>query len=168
MTMKKTVDEIKTRRLTLRGIDLSDTEYIVRWRSDPDAYRFFKFPHAISEEEHINWYNTRYLQNPDRIDLMCTEDTTGERIGVFGLVFEDGHAEVNYLLSPEARHKGYASEAVSALVRYAAESHRCSYVVAEVHKDNKPSVLLAEHLGFKKDHTDGDFVIYRISAGRQQ
>lgn len=158
--MTKIVDQIITKRLLLRGIDETDTEKIVLWRSDPDVYKFFKSPHAITAEEHIAWYSNTYCHDPNRYDWLSIERNTGARIGVFGLVKGKSSAEVNYILSPEAQHKGYASEAIEALIDYAHSKWTIISVKAEIHRDNSPSISLVSRLGFQKKESDGDFDIF--------
>lgn len=152
-------DIIETERLRLRGIDGTDAPLIAAWRGDPAVYRYFKNPRKITEEEHLRWYRERYLPDEAREDRMClTED--GERIGVFGLIREGDEAEVSYLLAPEARGKGYASEAVNGLLRYAKETWGIRRATAEIHKDNGPSLALARRLGFTPAGETGDFIIF--------
>ena len=117
--MASEIDIITTQRLYLRGIDEEDAAWIVKWRSDPEVYRFFKSPHRITLEEHLQWFNNNYKHNSSRYDWMCIEKDSGTRAGVFGLVRESECAEINYILAPEAQHKGYATEAIGALIKYA-------------------------------------------------
>ena len=60
MTNKYT---IKTKRLILREIESGDAETIVRWRSDPKVYQYFRSPHALTMEEHLAWFENGYLGN---------------------------------------------------------------------------------------------------------
>ena len=110
--MARDLDIIQTERLILRGINETDAIKIVEWRSDPEVYRFFKSPHKITVREHVAWYNNSYLPNENRFDWMCIEQSSGKRIGVFGLVRDEDLCEVNYLLASEAQHKGFAAPAV--------------------------------------------------------
>ena len=158
--MAKEVDIIKTGRLTLRGIAEADAEDIVRWRSDSGVFRFFKSPHKLTLEEHINWYRNSYLSNDKRYDWLCIEDISNTPIGVFGLNIENNHAEVNYLLAPEAQHRGYAGEAVKALIQYAKESRGIHVITAEIHVDNHASRKLAEAIGFKLQKIENTFAYY--------
>ena len=162
--MARDPEKIQTDRLTLRGINETDAPEIVEWRSDPDVYRYFKSPHKITVREHFHWYNNSYLFNEDRLDWMCIEKATGKKIGVFGLVREGSVAEVNYLLAPDARHKGYAGESIDRIIRYAREKWRPEKIVAEIHRDNAPSIALAERLGFVPEAARGDFVLYGIGG----
>lgn len=158
--MAKDIDVIESDRLTFRGITEKDAVFIVEWRSDPDVYRYFKNPHKISLEEHLNWYKNSYLNNDSRYDWMCIESDSGERIGIFGIVIDGDTAEVNYLLSPNAQHKGYATEGVMSLAGYSVAKWSVKKFIAEIHKDNAPSIALAERLGFSQIGTNGPFTIY--------
>lgn len=158
--MARDFDIIETKRLLLRGIDESDAELIVQWRSVPTVYQYFKAPHQISIEEHINWYRNRYLENVNRFDWICIEKESGNRIGVFGLCKEGKKVEVNYLLSPEGQHKGYAVEAIRGLIEYASKMWNNKQVLAEIHCENQPSIALVEKLGFELISRSGPFVIY--------
>lgn len=162
--MTRNLDIIQTERLVLRGIDETDAEEIVKWRSDRSVYQYFKAPHAISIEEHLQWYRNRYCISENRFDWMCVAQESGKKIGVFGLVRDGENAEINYLLAPEAQHKGYAGEAVKALVKYAADTWKEKRVIAEIHKDNTSSVALVKKLGFCLQSCEGDFVIYGIEV----
>lgn len=84
--MAKNVAELESERLILRGITEDDAPEIVEWRSDPEAYKFFRSPHRITMDEHLAWFRNRYLSNDDRFDWMCFEKSSGSKIGVFGSV----------------------------------------------------------------------------------
>ncbi|MBR1423118.1 MAG: GNAT family N-acetyltransferase [Ruminococcus sp.] len=162
--MARHVKRIETNRLVLRGINENDTEKIVEWRSDPKVYMYFKAPHRISIKEHLNWFHSVYLENDNRFDWICIEKDSGKRIGVFGLYREEMTAEVNYILAPEARHKGYATESIKCLVDFASKNWNCKYIIAEIHQDNKSSIALVEKLGYKIISCNGSFIVYRIEV----
>lgn len=162
--MAQNIEIIETERLLLRGIDVADAEQIVNWRSKPDVYMYFKSPHQITLDEHLNWYSTSYLSNANRFDWMCVEREKKDRIGVFGLYKDQESAEVNYLLDPRAQHKGYATEAIRALIEYAFEKWGSKRILAEIHKENKASIELVKRLGFRVVSQDNIFVVYGLEA----
>lgn len=162
--MAKEVDTIETDRLILRGINNTDAESIVLWRSNPEVYKYFKSPHRITLEEHLNWYQDRYLENSNRFDWICLNKSTENRLGVFGLIKEKDKAEINYLVSPEGQHKGYALEVIRKLIDYAIKKWNSKQVIAEVHKDNIPSLGLVKKLGFDVVSEDDPFLIYGIEV----
>lgn len=162
--MAQRLDIIETERLIFRGIDESDAKLIVEWRSAPEVYKYFKSPHEITVEEHLNWYNNTYLTNDNRFDWMCIEKKSKNRIGVFGLCKEDDRVEVNYLLIPEVQHKGYATEAIRSLVNYASGNWNIRNIVAEIHEENIPSIKLIEKLGFKVVKKEEQFVTFGLEV----
>ena len=151
----------QTERLILREIEAGDAKEIVAFRGDPDVFRFFKNPHRITEEEHLNWFENSYLSDDERVDFICIRKDTDEKIGVFGFVRTGDSAEVNYLLSKEAQHKGYASEALKGLMKYVSSCGIRKFT-AEIHKENGPSLMLAERLGFKPFSEKVNFVTYEL------
>lgn len=162
--MAQNVDNMETEHLFLRGINETDTDSIVEWRSDSSVYKYFKYPHKISSEEHLDWYRNIYLSNSSRFDWMCYEKKSHRRVGVFGLIRNGDTAEVNYLLAPEAQHKGFASEAVKSLMQYAVQFWHVKSIVAEIHKSNYASISLIKKLDFKLFSTEEQFEEYRIEV----
>lgn len=160
--MTKDLEKIQTERLILRGINESDATEIVEWRSDPEVFKYFKSPYKITIQEHFRWFNNNYLTNEDRMDWMCIEKGIGKKIGVFGVVIDEHTVELNYLLAPDAQHKGYATEAIKAIILNAKEKWPTKKMIAEIHKDNKASFRLIEKHGFKYCTSDGNFVIYAL------
>ncbi len=158
--MAKKVEELQTDRLILRGIREEDAPEIVKWRSDPEVYQYFKNPQKITIESHLNWFHTNYLQSENRFDWMCLEEETGKKVGVFGVVLSNEDVEINYLLASEAQHKGYAREAIGSLITYSHNLFDTKKVFAEIHKDNYPSIALVEKLGFVLTETEANFLIY--------
>ena len=157
--MAKNVAELESERLILRGITEDDAPEIVEWRSDPEAYKFFRSPHRITMNEH--------LSNDKRLDWMCFEKSSGDKIGVFGSVvlrLMVGVVKINYMLKPGSRHKGYASEAVRRIIEYVRSEFHVKRFIAEIHKDNLPSVALVERNGFTLESSSGDFLLY-VSEG---
>lgn len=158
--MAQYLETLETSRLILRGLDETDTENVVKWRSDPEVYLFFKNPHAITKDEHLNWFRNSYLLNSNRCDWMCIEKSTGTKVGVFGLCKDIQVAEINYLLAPGFKHKGFATEAVSALVHYSKERWNSKEMIAEIHKNNLASIIFIERLGFMLKTEHDSFFIY--------
>lgn len=152
-----------TDRLRLYNIDDSDASDIVKWRSNPEVYKYFLTPKPITIEGHLNWYYNSYLKDINRIDWMAY-DQADNRIGVFGIKrnAEDMcMAEVSYILSPEWYGCGYATEAIEKIVCCYREIWSLKCVVAEIHEDNFLSRKFAERLGFKLDSINEHFAIYK-------
>lgn len=150
---------IKTDRLKLREICEADTEKIVAWRSDPEVYKYFRNPHALTEAEHLQWYKNRYIKDNDMISwIACFEK---DSIGVFQAVRRDKEtAEVSYLLDKDYQGKGFAAKAVSAIEKWTYENWDINKLAAEIHIDNERSREFILHMGYKKKSREGNFDIY--------
>lgn len=152
---------IKTERLRLREIRETDTEAIVRLRSDPAVYKFFKAPHRITDNEHMNWFYNTYSCEKNLLCWMCEKDS--EYIGFFGLkIMLQGEAEVSYLLDRIYQHKGYASEAMRAVISWAASEMGIKKYIAIIHKENIGSLHFIESLGFRMEKKRDGFVKYSL------
>lgn len=81
------------------------------------------------------------------------EKETGRWIGRLGPWFPGGESggwpgqEVGWGLIADAQGKGYAAEGASASIDYVFDDLGWDHVIHCIHKDNKPSIRLAERLG---------------------
>jgi RimJ/RimL family protein N-acetyltransferase len=78
----------------------------------------------------------------------------GDLIGLCGLseyVREDGEEvlELQYMLDEKFQRKGYAQEMCRAALAYAAERTDYGEIFVRIHRENRPSLALAEKLGFQ-------------------
>ena len=161
------MNNVSTKRLILREIQACDSEEIVLWRSDSEVYKYFRNSHKITMKEHLEWFENNYKLNDNRIDFICIEKTSGEKIGVFGVVCDPipRSVEVNYLLSEKARHKGYAEEAIKELILFSVNKWSVTEITAEIHKDNIPSISLVERIGFEIKKQNEHFIVYALNVG---
>lgn len=134
----------KSERLCFRGIEEGDACAIVRWRSNPDNYRYFFNSRPITMEEHCAWFK-KYQKDPTRYDFII-EDSNGNAIGTCGLSRITGEGcEVSYMIGEvDARGKGYATEAIRAITDIAFSELGVSHIDARVlaHNDNSSKAAL--------------------------
>lgn len=135
-------------RLTYRGISKMDASDIVRWRSDPDNYTNFFSSHALTMEEHVEWFEG-YMEDETRYDFII-EDEGNKSIGTVSLsnIGQDS-CEVSYMIGEkDARGLGYASEAARAMARIAVEELGVDEVIARIMPHNEASASAARRAGF--------------------
>ena len=154
------MNDMHSDRLSYREINAEDAAQIVKWRSDPEVYKYFTRPCKITVEEHINWFLTSYSSDANRLDFMAL-DSGLSKVGVFGIRRESessDEAEVSYILAPEFYGRGFATEGVKWIMGYCKEHWGISNVIAEIHKENIRSINLAESVGFKESENRGLFI----------
>ncbi len=83
------------------------------------------------------------------------EKATGELAGCTGLWFPEGwpELELGYWLMPNARGKGYATEAALRALKYAYEVLGAKTLVSYIHPENGPSKQVAERIGASHETT---------------
>lgn len=147
--------EIKTDRLLLRLLTLEDFENSAKLQGDPEVRRFFpggvftKEQSFIRIKELITKFETKGIPT-----LVIHIPETGEFVGRcgFGLV-ETGEVEIGYMLHKEYWGKGYATEVVTALLKWAKENISADYIIGFTTFDNLASQRVLQKCGmeFYKD-----------------
>ena len=163
--MNREVKSIESERLILREIKEEDASMIVQWRAVPEVYQYFRYPKAITEEEHLNWYFNNYMQNNNRIDFMAIEKTSRKKAGIFSIMRDVESlscSEIGYLLDKGFQGKGYAQEGVKRLMLFAKENWKCEEALLAVHEENKASQRLASRIGCREKSSEGRFILYHI------
>lgn len=95
---------------------------------------------------------------------LCRELATGEIAGAMQatIVPPQRLSYVAYAIYPAHQRKGYAREAVSAVIGYVRESYAVDRFLAEMDVRNEPSYRLAESLGFKRAETREGEYLYEL------
>jgi RimJ/RimL family protein N-acetyltransferase len=155
--------DAQTSRLQLHPIDVAEGERIVARSPGPaDVWAddfpfdgdvgavdvFLRATAEAGEQQPFGYYRITRLSD-------------GLAIGGIGFKGqpEDGCVEIGYGLAPSARGRGYAAEALVALVAIAAEQG-VSRVIAETAPRNVPSQRTLIRAGFRLVSTDREFHLY--------
>ena len=157
--MKRSKSAMATERMWLREIDETDGDCIVSLRSDEDVYRYFLNPVKLTIQDHLRWYKETYCNDRGRIDWIAVDDENGDFIGVYGAkISGEKGAEISYITAKEQRGRGYAKEAVEAVMNWCEKKWDISLFYVLIHVDNKASISFARQLGFSKNDENGAFV----------
>jgi ribosomal-protein-alanine N-acetyltransferase len=84
--------------------------------------------------------------------------------GFTGPPAADETIEVGYSIVADRRGRGYATEAVRALVEWALRQPDVTAVVAGCASDNTPSIRVLERVGFMRTDPNGDELRWRLEA----
>jgi RimJ/RimL family protein N-acetyltransferase len=73
-----------------------------------------------------------------------------------------GEVTIGYALLDEFQRKGYATEAVGALIDWAFEDPRTRAIVAQTHPHLTPSIRVLEKNGLKLEKQDGELMTFAL------
>ncbi len=134
---------IVTKRLILRETKLEDYQTFIEIYDDEDVR---KYNPPLEEKDALKAYiNTVYpLYDYGLWTVVRKED--GSIIGRAGI--ENGD-ELQYMIKKNERNKGYGSECVAAIIKYAREELQMEDLRAKIHPDNLPSIKLNKKFNFK-------------------
>jgi len=156
-------DTLTTERLVLRRPQLADAEDIfTRYASDPEATRLIGWPRHRSVDD-----TRAYLQSDadawargPAATYLVAERETGTLVGSTGFVFETPYrAMTGYVLARDSWGRGYATEALQAIVR-AARPLGVRRLAALCHRDHRASARVLEKCGFSLEGTLRAYAIF--------
>ncbi|SCX29462.1 hypothetical protein DSM25558_4702 [Agrobacterium sp. DSM 25558] len=162
---------IETPRLLLRSHHVNDfADYATLW-ADPGVVRYIG---GIPQTREQSW--SKLLRSAGHwhhlgFGFMAVEDKeSGRFIGEAGFhearreitPSVEGTLETGWVFFPDVHGKGYAFEAVSALIQWAKVNFPDMRMTSIIHPENGPSLKLAAKLGFvelARTDYNGDIVI---------
>ena len=147
---------LETVRLRLRRLTHDDAEFILRLLNEPSFIQNIG-DRGVRTPDDARSYITNgpvasYEKHGFGLWLVEAKDS-GAAVGICGLLKRDALEDVDlgYALLPEHWSKGYALEAASAVMAYAAGGLGLRRVVAITDVFNQSSVRLLEKLGFRHE-----------------
>lgn len=150
--------QMNTERLLLRKMEAADANELFQIWSDPLVTEFMNienFTSKVQALEMIQLFDQLH-QDQAAIRYSIIELDTGELIGSCGFNFVDhehAKAEVAYDISQKHWRRGFAVEAVSALVQHGFLEMQLNRIEAKVDPNNEPSIRLLERLNFHYEGT---------------
>jgi RimJ/RimL family protein N-acetyltransferase len=148
---------IRADRLLLDELKLKDAHAMYLYRSSPEVMKYQTW-HPASEQEVRAFIRTTNRAGFDTKDswfqLGIYLETSQQLIGDLGIHFlpPDGRQlEIGATISPSHQHKGYATEAVKALLHFVFKDLKKHRVIASVDPKNAASIRLLEKIGMRKE-----------------
>jgi RimJ/RimL family protein N-acetyltransferase len=146
---------VSTARLTLRRATAEDADVVLSYRSSPLVTEWLGEPPDDFHER---------FAAPERLDLLLVVEREGVVIGDVMVKIGDAwappqlaaqakgiQAELGWALRPEETGKGYATEAVEAVLRICFEELGLHRVTADCFVGNAPSYRLMERVGMRRE-----------------
>ena len=149
---------VRTERLSIRPATPADTEATWRFRRLAEVTHWMTAAPSDLEE-----YRARF-EGPGRLAKTLVVELDGVVVGDLMLAVEDAwaqtevadlargvQAELGWCLDPAYAGRGYATEAVRALLRICFEDLGLRRVTANAFADNEPSRRLMERVGMRRE-----------------
>lgn len=171
MRVDTSFEPILTDRLRLRRSVPEDADTISGYRSDAAVSRYQGWERTDIEgvRAEIEAMARRVPGESGWIQLSVEERETGRLVGDVGLSPADGEPgviKIGYTMTPDVQGRGYATEAVGALLAYAFDRLGADVVRAYASADNLPSIRVAEKIGMRlierMERRGGDRVWYVV------
>ena len=160
---------LETERLLLRPIGPGDAELQFRTLNTPAIMGHLGGPLTLEAIAEKHAKSRDLFAREGFSFLFLIERETGELVGHCGLKRVDsqgaknpGDFEIGWIIRDDRWRRGYAFEAVNAVLEWAFETHGAPHVVALTSQRNEPSWRLMERLGMKR-REDLDFDDPRFS-----
>lgn len=151
-----TFQKLETERIVLDEVKMQDAPYVFAALSDPAVTQFYGMEplQSIDEAERVISSFRCGLQEGRviRWGMFCKE--AGRFLGTIGLHQvnrSNRRAEIGYELHPDHWKKGFANEAMGAVLSYCFKELDLLRVGAMVYPENEASASLVEKQGFKKE-----------------
>lgn len=156
---------LETERLILRQIDESDAVLQDRVLNTPAVMKHLGGVKELHEIEAKHAKSMALFAREGFAFLMVIEKATGDLVGTAGIKRVDhpqapniGDHEVGWLIREDRWRRGYAYEAMVAVLDWAFGRVNAPHVVALTNETNTGSWRLMEKLGMER-RTDLDFVV---------
>lgn len=142
---------IETKRLGLRFLEEADIDYLEELEKDAEVKKYF--PDGARDRSKTEAMIKKFISYHENNGLPCFlifDFESGEFIGRAGFgITEDNNIEVGYVLHKKFWGKGIASEAVSALLKYARAHINTDYIMAYADIGNIGSTRVMEKCGMQ-------------------
>jgi RimJ/RimL family protein N-acetyltransferase len=169
--------ELRTERLVLRRSLPRDAEAISAYRSDPAVHEHQGW--SRTDPDHVRAEIEEMLRRnpgePGWVQFTVETADEGHLVGDVGLsprADEPGVVMLGYTIDPAEQRKGYATEAMGAVARYALDVLQADLLRAYADAGNVASVRVAEKVGLEVverfEATDGDGAWHGVRMERRR
>lgn len=148
--------QLETQRLFLRQTVLTDATEVFAMRASAEVMKYIPVPLAteVSEAEDYILSLQERMDNKECINWSITLKETGQMIGTIGfyrMKLQHYRTETGYMLLPEFYGKGYAPEALKALLDFGFSTLGFHSIEAVIYPDNIGSQRVLEKCGFERE-----------------
>ena len=166
---------VRTKRLQIRPMSAPDVDAMWQWRRLPDVNRWLGLAPATIEAFRERYLDPERLASMHIVELLPADDDLAPApIGDIMIRIGDGwaqlevadqakgvEAELGWVLDPEHTGRGYATEAIRAVIDVCFGPLGLRRVHAGCFADNEPSWRLMERLGMRREEFSRKTALHR-------
>ncbi len=158
MEVRILITELRTERLILKKMTVTDSSSLFKIWSDPEVTKFMNINNFNDEEQAAQMIELldKLSQENKAIRYSIYHLESEQIIGSCGynlLDFENSKAEIGYELGKEYWRNGFATEVILKLLDYAFNNLHFNRIEAKVEPANTNSIKLLEKLNFQFEGT---------------
>ena len=142
-------------KVTLAPFTWQQAQIYLEWVNQEETAHWLTRSLPVSLIEHQRWYES-LVQRNDAVVFSVLDNAQGAYLGnvwLWGVQSVHRSAELRILLGPDAKGKGYGSDAVRGLLRFAFEDFNLNKVYLYVLAHNVAAVRTFEKGGFVSEGT---------------
>lgn len=143
---------IQTKRLTLRTMNIDDVLNLKEWMSDKALYKYWGKSAGKADKDPSLLFEKK--ERPQKsFHLGIEHNDSGKIIGEIWvyLIENDRMAKVAYRIAESFKNKGYATEALSSMVKFCFEKTELKRLWSDVDVRNIASCRVMEKCGFTRE-----------------
>ena len=148
---------IKTDRLTIRNLSLSDLDNFYAYRSNPEVTKYQGFDIMTKSQcrAFIEAHSQKLFGKPGEwVQYAITDHTCGQLIGDCAIKLDMDNiklATIGMTISPLEQRKGFAKETMRGILKFLFEAENLHRVTEIVDAENTASIRLLQSTGFKQE-----------------
>lgn len=144
-------DRIEGNRIFLRPMRADDTKDILKWRNNPSVVRRFIYRETVTEADHLKWIREKVDTGLVKQFIITVKDTERGIGSVYlqKIDMENKTAEFGIFIGEDDENgKGFGSEALQLITKYAFEELGIGKLTLRVLEDNKAAKSVYEKNGW--------------------
>ena len=134
---------LKGKKVNIQPLEATDLDWFTEWNNDPDYTGPYEPLEINSRSDIEKWYDSEKSS-----EWWVITDKQGNSVGQLVTGPQGEHYRIGYMLHPDHRGKGYATDGVNLLLDYLFRSKKIIRVQAECNPENKASIRVLEKNGF--------------------
>lgn len=159
---------IQTEQLILRPFEKNDLDEVLQYYALPEVQRYLEWKARDKVEAQRAFEamrkQTRLTRPGDTLTLAVVRRTDGKLLGHVSLIWTDATAaqgEVRFAFNPQFRQKGYASEAVKAVISLGFETFKLHRIAARTAGENDAAARLLNGLGMRLEAHYREHILFK-------